>query len=223
MKLSKDTLEILKNFSQINPNLVVQPGNRIRSVTADQTLLADAEVEEEFPVKVCIYNLTNFISILSLYKEPDIDFSDKYMTITEGRKKTKYFYASEGMVVAPPESEIKLPEVTVKVKLTWNDLSSTMKAAGIYSFETVAFVGDGEKVYIQAIDPEKTNSSTDTFGVELGETNDVFKLVIKIANLRLMNRDYEVEISPAGLCSLKNENVTYFVPFEAKDSKYERK
>lgn len=222
MKLSSTTIDILKNYSMINPSLLIKPGNQLRTMTPQRTILADAVVEEEFPQTVRIYNLSALLSIMSLFKEPDFDFQEKLVTISEGNRKTDFYYAEEGMIVEPREDAIELGDATVEVVVPWSDLSSVIKAAGAFQFQTIALIGEEGKVFLRAIDPERKNRATDTFGVEVGHTNDTFQQVIDIETLKLMQGDYTIRLSPRGLASFTNDNMVYFVPIKANESNYTR-
>ena len=81
MQLSNDTVEVLKNFSTINPNLVIEPGQKVKTISESKTVMASAEIVEDFPEQVGIYDLNEFLSVLNLVETPDVDFKGKFMNI----------------------------------------------------------------------------------------------------------------------------------------------
>ena len=110
MNLSDNTLGILKNFAGINNSILVKKGNQLRTISVAKNILAEAEIPEDFPRDVAIYDLNQFLNGLSLHQDPDLDFSEEtYLTIREGRRKVKYFFADPQVIIAPPEKEISLP------------------------------------------------------------------------------------------------------------------
>ena len=110
MNLSDNTLGILKNFAGINNSILVKKGNQLRTISVAKNILAEAEIPEDFPRDVAIYDLNQFLNGLSLHQDPDLDFSEEtYLTISEGRRKVKYFFADPQVIIAPPEKEISLP------------------------------------------------------------------------------------------------------------------
>ena len=216
MKFSNETLSVLKSFTAINKSILMKPGNVLKTITPEKTLIAIAEVPDEIPSEACVYDLSRFLSILSLYNDPDVEFGDKYFIISEGKRRTKYVYADISMIHTPPEKDINIPSEDVVVDVTESDLSSVLKAAGVLQFTEIAFVGESGKCYLKAID--SANDNADDFGVEIGDTDDEFKVIIKTDNLKLMPMDYEVTICSKGISEFKGDNVTYFVAIDSKST-----
>lgn len=220
MKFSDRTLTILKSFATINKSIIMKPGKVLKTVTPEKTLIAIASIEDEIPSEAVIYDLSRFLSIMSLHQDPDVQFNDKFFTISEGsKKKTKYVYADQSMVISPPERELQIPSEDVKVSVEWNDMQSVLKAAGVLQFEEIAFVGEDGKCFLRAIDSK--NPSADAFGVEIGTTEDSFTIIIKTDNLKLLPQDYEVTLCAKGISYFKGDDVSYYVGIDSK-SKYEK-
>lgn len=209
MQFSDRTLTILKSFSTINKSILMRPGNVLKTVTPEKTLIAIATLPDEIPSEACIYDLSRFLSIHGLYENPDVDFKDNHFVISEGKSKTKYVFADVSMIHAPADRDIKFPNPDVQIDVTWAVMDSVLKAAGVLKFEQIAFVGEDGKCYLRAVD--NSNSTSDTFGVEIGETNDTFKIIIKKENLKLLAQDYHVSLSTKGLAEFKGSDVTYYI------------
>ena len=216
MKFSNETLTVLKSFTQINKSILMKGGNVLKTITPEKTLIAIADIPDEIPSDACVYDLSRFLSILSLYNDPDVEFFDKYFIISEGKRRTKYVYADLSMIHTPPEKDITIPSADVQVSVTNGDLSSVLKAAGVLQFSEIAFVGEGGKCCLKAID--SANDNADDFGVEIGETDDTFKIIIKTDNLKLMPLDYEVTLCSKGISEFKGEGVTYYVAIDSKST-----
>ena len=219
MKLSTETVNILKNFSMINQSIVLNEGNEIKTISPQKTVMAIATVDDNFPVRAGIYNLPRFLSVCAMHENPELEFGNSSVIITEGRSKTKYVYADSSMIITPPDKEINLPSVDVSVTLSADNLSKVHKATSVLQLPEIAFVGEEGICYLRAID--SSNPSADSFGVELGETNDTFTLIIKTENLQIMPIDYEVELSSKGISRFSGKNVKYFIAIESK-STYEK-
>ena len=216
MKFSERTLTILKSFSTINKSILMKEGNVLKTVTPEKTLVATATIPDQIPSQACVYDLSRFLSILSLYNDPDVEFEDKYFMIKDGKRKTKYVYADISMIHAAPEKDIQLPSLDVVVDVSWDDLQSVIKAAGVLQFSEVAFVGTEGKIWLKAIDSNNANS--DDYGVEIGTTSDEFKIIIKTDNLKLLPQDYKVSLCAKGISEFKGEDVTYFVAIDTKST-----
>ena len=110
MKLSDNAIAILKNFAGINNSILVKEGNKLRTISVAKNILAEAEIKEEFPRDFAIYDLNQFLNGLSLHQDPDLDFQqDTYLSIKEGKRRVKYFFADPNVIIAPPEKDITLP------------------------------------------------------------------------------------------------------------------
>jgi hypothetical protein len=214
MKLSEKTLTILKSFASINKSIVLKPGKTLRTITPEKTLMAIAHIDDEIEGKACIYDLSRFLSIHGLYNSPELTFNENHFVISEGKKKTKYMFADISMVHTPPDKEIKIPSEDVSVNISWSDLDSVIKAAGVLQFSEIAFVGEGGTCYLRAINSE--DPTADTFGVEVGETKDEFKIIIKTDNLKLLKRDYNVTLCAKGISRFAAEDVSYFIGIDSK-------
>ena len=63
MKLSEQTVNILKNFSDINQNILVKSGNQLQTMSTMKNILGTAEVSETFPRDFGIYDLNEFLGV----------------------------------------------------------------------------------------------------------------------------------------------------------------
>jgi hypothetical protein len=217
MKFSESTIAVLKNFSAINPSIMLKPGNEIKTMNAHSTVIGMAKIEDEIPSTAYIYDLSRFLSAYSLYKEPSLEFGEKYFIISEGRSKTKYAYADASMIIAPPDKAIKIPSTDVQISLEWSDIQSVLKASGVLGLPEIAFVGEDGKCFLRAID--SSNPTADTFGVEIGETNDTFCLIISTEKMKLIPKKYNVVLSSAGISKFESEDgLTYYIAIESKST-----
>ena len=112
MKLSDQTLTILKNFAGINNSILVKKGLQLRTISVAKNILAEARIEEEFPRDFAIYDLNQFLNGLGLHQDPELDFKEEsYLDIREGKRRVKYFFADPAVIISPPEKNIDLPSL----------------------------------------------------------------------------------------------------------------
>ncbi|MFA7407639.1 MAG: hypothetical protein WCY93_07355 [Anaerolineaceae bacterium] len=214
MKFSKETLTVLKNFSTINQSILFKEGSEIKTISPQKTVMASANITEDIPSQAGIYDLARFLSVHSLFENPDIEFGDKFLTIQEGKRKTKYTYADPSMMILPPEKEVKIPSIDVEVDVSSSDIDSVMKAASSLRLPEIAFIGREGTCYLAAVD--SGNPSSDTFEVELGDTEDDFQLIIKLENLNVLPSDYKVGLCSKGISKFTSDTATYFIAIESK-------
>lgn len=218
MKLSNATLEVLENFSTINPNIIVRPGKQLRTISASKAVFAIADLEDEFEQQFAIHDLRKFIGCLSLFDEPELEFNDKFVNISEGEQELTYYYADAEHITGAPEKNIKLPSEDVKFTLSGKDYQKIVKAMAVAGLANIAVVGDGKKLMLKALDPEgKVN---DAFTINIGDTKVKFKAVFRAENLKIVPGDYEVTICSKGIASFVGEKIQYFIASEEKFSKF---
>jgi hypothetical protein len=213
MKINNKTLNILKNFATINPSIIVKPGNILKTISSSKTILARAEVPDTFEYPFAIYNLSQFIGCISMFTDPDLDFDESSVTISDGKNKIVYHYADSSIILAPPDKDINIPSVDAEFKISATDIPSVAKALSILELTEIAFVGDGDNIFIQAIDSK--NPSSNQYSVKVGATDKVFKAIFKPDNLKMVPDDYVVTLSSKGLSKFVGTEATYYVAIEA--------
>tara|TARA_A100000164_G_scaffold167646_1_gene148811 strand:+ start:619 stop:1287 length:669 start_codon:yes stop_codon:yes gene_type:complete len=221
MKLSKSTLDILKNFSNINQSICFKEGTELSTLSIQKNILSRANVEEKFPKSFAIYDLSEFLSGLTLFEDPEFSFdNDNYVIIKDRKNSSRYFFADPSTIVTPPENKVELPSKDVCFTVAWSDISNVIKAAAIYQIEDLAVVGDGSKIKLVVRD--KKNDTSNSYAVDVGTTDKSFSFNFKVENLKLLPGDYQVVISKqnASLFRDANRDLEYLIALEP-DSKYE--
>ena len=221
MNLSDNTLGILKNFAGINNSILVKEGNQLRTISVMKNILAEAEIPEDFPRQFGIYDLNQFLNGLSLHSDPNLDFSEQsYLTISEGRRKVKYFFADPQVIIAPPEKEITLPTEDVCFQLESITLEKLLKAAAVYQLPDLCAVS--ENGTIKLVVHDKKNDTSNEFAIVVGETDRTFSFNFKIENIKIIPGAYDVVISSKLLSRFVNNklNLTYYIALEP-DSTFE--
>lgn len=219
MKLSNETLTVLKNFASINPGIEFKSDKRLSTISATKTILARAGIKEEFPADFCIYDLNQFLSVQSLYKDGEIDFDDKNVFFKTGRKKLTYRKTQKTSIVIPPEKDLVLDTVDVSFTLKEDELASLLKTASILQSPNIAFTSDGEKIYAVTCDAKDDSAHTDSTEVADGNGKK-FKALFLTENFKMIAGTYEVQLCSRGLSYFKNtkEDMQYWIAIEAKDS-----
>ena len=170
MKLSKGTLDILKNFSNINPSITFKEGQELSTLSIQRNILSRAVVEEKFPKDFAIYDLGEFLSGLSLFDNPDFDFAnDNYVVIKDKKCQSRYFFADPSTITQPPENRAEIPSKDVCFIVGWNDLNNLIRAASIYSVTDLAVVGDGSVINLVVRD--KKNDTSNNYSVTVSYTH----------------------------------------------------
>ena len=215
MNLSDNTVNILKNFAGINNSILVKQGNQLRTISVAKNILAEAEIPEDFPRDVAIYDLNQFLNGLSLHQDPDLDFTEEtYLTIREGRRKVKYFFADPQVIIAPPEKDITLPTEDICFQLESVTLEKLLKASAVYQLPDLSAVSENGS--IKLIVHDKKNDTSNEFAIIVGETDREFSFNFKIENIKIIPGAYDVVISSKLLSRFVNSNLnlTYYIALE---------
>jgi len=219
MKISNDTRDVLKNFSTINSGIRVKEGNRLETISNMKNILAVATVSEEFPKNFSIYNLPEFLGATSLMEDPDFQFGDSSLEIVDPNSKMAYYYASEGMVIAP-DKMITMPDAEVSFDVSSSLLSDLNKAASVLGVNDLILKSDGTTMTLLVTDKKNTTSNSFSRTVGTGDGTP-FTFNFKIDNLKVLEGNYAVSVSSKGISHFNNKDIEleYFIALEP-DSKY---
>jgi hypothetical protein len=221
MKLSDQTLEVLKNFSDINTNILVKPGSELSTISTMKNILAKATITESFDKQFAVYDLSELLGIVSAIEKPDVDISnEKFMTIgsTGSKSKAKYYYSDES-VVTSPQKDVVMPDADVNFQLKDEILSKLLKMAAIMKLPDLSLVGKkGQDVILKVHDKKNSANSYEEFvGTEASAD---FTFNFKIENLKIIPGDYDVAVSSKSISHFKNKvkPIEYWIALEP-DSK----
>jgi len=216
MNVTSDTISVLKNFSDINQNILVKPGNKIQTISTMKNILAEAEVSEKFESEFAIYDLPEFLRSVELFDKPDLKFNGgAYVNIAESNtnQSIKYFFADKSVIVAPTKG-INMPDKHVTFTLKKDAFTKLMKGVTTLNLPDVAVKGDGKK--IKLVGTDKKNKSSNEYSVDVGETDKKFTAFFKTENFKQIVDDYDVAISKAKISHFVNRNkpVQYWIALE---------
>ncbi len=224
MIISDETLNVLKNFASINPNLVFKPGQKLKTISEAKTILSSADIVEDFPVEFGVYDLNEFLAVYNLIESPELEFEDKSVLIKNSagsRQQVRYYY-SQPEILTTPQKDIQMPEPEVGVNMSEDVLSQIRKAAAVLGHTEMSIKGEDGVVTASVIDGK--DSTSNSFLIELDRDNSCkndFNFVVSIPNLKLLPGDYFVSISSKLISNWTNANypVEYFIALE-KSSTY---
>ena len=182
MKLSKETVGLFKNFAGINSNLLLKNGNKLATISAQKNVMADATVSESFP-DFGIYDLNEFLGAMSLFEDPELEFQDKFVSISQGSMKIKFF-AADASVLTAPQKAITFPEAEISFNISSAMLNMIQKTASVLRAADVSIVGDGSNITVVVGD--KKNASGNSFSESVGSTDKTFKVNLKVENLKML-------------------------------------
>ena len=224
MNLSNDTLNVLKNFASINPNIVFQPGQKLKTISESKTIMAQADIVEDMPKEFGIYDLNEFLSVFNLIENPGLEFEDKSVLVStaEGgsqisnNQKVRYYF-SETDILTSPSKDIQMPSSELGVNLSEDILNQIRKAAAVLGHTELSLNGTNGLVTASVVNTQ--DSTSNSYTIELDKDNSCkndFNFIVSIPNLKLLPGDYFVSISSKLISNWTNSNypVDYFIALE---------
>jgi hypothetical protein len=215
MNLTSDTVAILKNFSDINQNILVKPGNKIQTISTLKNILAEAEITEKFDQEFAIYDLPEFLRAIDLFDKSDLNFNGGQNLVikdSNSKQSIKYFFADKSVVVAPTKS-INMPDKFITFTLSKDNLAKLMRGVNTLNLPDIVVKGDGKTLSIVAID-KKTPSND--YSISLGDTDKTFTAYFKTENMKMIPDDYDVAISQQKISHFisKGKPIQYWIAIE---------
>ncbi len=213
MNLSSDTVSVLKNFSDINQNILVKPGNKIQTISTMKNILAEAEVSEKFENEFAIYDLPEFLRSVELFEKPDLKYNTGFVNISQQKQSIKYFFADKSVIVSPTKG-INMPDKFVTFTITKDNFARLMKGTTTLNLPDVAVKGDGK--IIKMIATDKKNKSSNAYSIDVGETDKTFTAYFRTENFKQLVDDYDVALSKAKISHFVNRNkpIQYWIALE---------
>lgn len=219
MKLSDNTLTVLKNFGSINSGLFFKKGKVLRTVSNGKNILAKATIPDEIPSDFGIYDINEFLSVVSLHKndlELEFDSKDIIISALKGRSKTNYRSCEQTMIVSPPEKELQMPDPEISISLSDSDFKLILDSANVLGSPHIAIESDGSVVKIITFDA--TNNAAHTQSLELDvKTKEKYRMIFKTENIqKVLSGAYDLKVSSKGIAHFKNTKfpIEYFITTE---------
>lgn len=205
LKISKQTIDILKNLASVNQNIMFREGKTLMTRSVARNLFVSATTDTEFPQDFGIYNLSEFLGVVSLFSDPELTFGETNVTVSQGKNRVKYNYAS-AEILSFPDKAINPPEVLVEFQLTEENLKSLLKAGAVMSGTELKIVGNGETITCITHNPD--NEASNTFSIDVGTTTETFSVLIKLENLKMVTGSYKVGLAKR-LTKFENTQIDY--------------
>lgn len=219
MKLSERTLTVLKNFAAVNSGVVIRKGKVQKTISPERSILVEATLDDEFPVEFGIYDLNQFLGLITTLKNPDLTFSKEEVVLNDGRMSFNYRSSAPSLIITPPDKELTLKQVDVAFDLTNADLSILLKTASMTSLPNLTVKSKNGEIGIQT--HERANDSSNFGYMKIADAQEGLKDFVasfKTENLKLIPDEYHVEIQVPAFAKFVNvkEDLTYFIALETK-------
>lgn len=222
IKLSQETLKILNSFKTINSNLRVPGGNVLKTLTPSGSIISIAKIKETLP-EFNMEDLVQFMNILSLFgEEPEIEIFDTYLTVQDGFRSTKIKHGAINdlnpifKTLDRFDKIFDYDEYDVNFFLPYKDYSTVLKAASFVKSDKIFLETEKGKLFLLTATMNSKKELQNDFRVEIELEKPLaveFRISLEIANLLIINGDYNVYISEKGFTKFSHNdvNITYFI------------
>lgn len=220
IQLSKTTLSVLKNFATLNSNILIKPGNTIKTITPSKNGMAEAKIEETFDNSFGIWDLNKFLGVISLFSNPALEFEDKFVTIkSPNGSRVKYFYSEPKLLTVPTKS-INMPSTVVSISLTEKMFIDLQKASAVMQLPDLSITNENNKVF--ALISDLQDPTSNNYRIEVGETksSSSFSLNFKMENIKILPGDYDINFAKniVGQFTNKNIDLKYWFAMETSST-----
>lgn len=218
MQISEDTINILKNFASINPSIRLQKGNVIKTCSIASNVMAVSAVNDSFPRECHIYDLNQFLGMMSFFENPNIDFKDKLLTVSErGKKDTpqklRLMYTDENNIVFPPDKDLPVTN-PIKFNISEEQYTKIINSAPMLKVSNI--VVRGKNGILSVVSTDANNPTSNEFGFEINKTEHEFEFVFKAENFKFVPGDYKAQIShETNTAYFKGTIAEYWIAVEA--------
>lgn len=223
MKFSNETLTILKNFSEINEGIHFKKGNVLATFHPNKYVLAEASIGETLPKDFALTKLNKFLSVTTLFGEPELDFKNDRILVSKDNRSVNYVYAHPDMVLDPGDRPDKYRKQTLQGKIasaniSQSDMKAIKQAAAMLGLPDIQLKGSKNKLTLIATDTSDNSSSN--FNIELdAEVDTDFEAVLSVEHLKVIDGDYELVCHPKlAYFKMKELPVEYWIAFRQDNS-----
>ena len=218
MKLSDHTLKVLKNFSTINPSIFIRAGSMLATQSIAGNIVAEAQIEEQFPIDFALYDLVEFLNTLKLFNSPLLDFrngEDNFIYICEEDNldfKVRYTFAQEDLLVYPKRRPV-IGNLDVMFDLSLVTLDSITKASNVMQLPFMMVIPDKkDSITIEVTDIK--NPSSNKFSISIAGSapqDKKFKLIFRMDTFKMLPNNYNVGISGNQIASFESDSIDYYI------------
>ena len=217
MKLSENTLAVLKNFASINSGVVLAAGTAQRTISPEKSILVEATLDDDIPTQFGIYDLNQFLGNLTTLRNPELTFGKEGVVLDDGELSFEYRACSANLIITPPEKELILKSVDVTFFLPNDTLQKLIKVATMNGLPNLSVVGKNGELLLKI--HERANDTSNSGTIKIGEyAGQDFTASFKTDNLKLLPNDYNVEIQKGAFAKFENaaKTLKYFIALETK-------
>lgn len=194
MKPSKNLIDILKNCNTINSGIKFKKGNVLNTIAISDFTILEVTLNDEDVIKneFGVYDLSEFLNTLALFKNPELKFKDSYFEIIEEEQKVRYGYAYESTIHSIDESpSFEGQENQGSFRLEKFQLEKLLQASKVLKLKHLGISKKG----IRTFNYSQSGTEGNEFWIKMDiNTDSKQELVVDIDNLKIIPASYDVKL-----------------------------
>lgn len=204
MKISEDTLKMLKWMASVNGGIKIDPGNELYSKAESQAMACKCVIHETFEQSFVTTNLAKFLSLVDLVDDPDFEFQEDSVIITsgDGKNKIRFLQSNPALVSQSNKIPKDQPDVAIEFTLAAADLQKVFNSAKVLCVSDITLHTKNGSIFM-TVSNKSMNSSSDYVDIKVGDAKDPdleVSFAFKKQNLKLMlEYNYNVTVYNVGL------------------------
>jgi len=213
--MKKQTIDILKNFATINNSILIKKGSKLETVSGEKNILASVTVDDVFPVEHAIYSLSEFLSVLSLLNNPELEYGNNAVSLRSGKTVVKYVYSSPAAIQSAPDIDlsVKDSDLLVSFDLASEQLAQVIKASSVMQLPDLSI---SEKRLTVFNKKNKTGSDYHLIPESLHGSSGS-SLGVSVSLLKMLPGNYSVRVSQK-VIEFRSKDIPTLVYFVAVES-----
>lgn len=193
MKLSEKTLAILNNFSKHNNSILFYPGKELKGLSKEKTIYLTATLDEEIPNKFALSELKEFLQVINLLKNADLDFLEDRIVISNNTNSVVFRHALTGVVNDIYQEKITLKEPAFEVSLPLEQVKNIVKMSRALQVQDIKVVS-GDPGLLTLCDVKGSHSHS--FTVNADKAIDAPLFSFNISSADFLEMDYTISYHP---------------------------
>lgn len=224
MKLSKHTIEILRNFSLIYQSLVVKEPKYLITTSENLSVTAVSAIEENLP-NFAIFRVQDFLNSINLFdniEDVDFEFKEKWIQIKSGKNRIKFITTHPTLIknsgdIKTSKDYLEFNKFSSGFTITWSNIQRIKKAASILfsnvNTNLTTILLKIKSVNGKAIINLETNEDFLQNNYELIIDNvegDNIDIKLPVSSLLLFKGDYKVQIFEKRMAKFSHTDLDLF-------------
>ena len=199
MRLSDTTTKVLKNFASINPSILLNEGQTIRTISPQKNVMAQAVTDEPITDSMCLYDINQFLNIAESIDDCviNVNASKAILSNPQNTQNSTVFFADPSVIVTPPEKNINVKNEQFTFNLSDKELVKILRMASLCNAEELILQQRNDGTVLCKV-TNTANPTSNDFSLVVEATNSTgeteLPATLEVTKLNFIKDTYEVHV-----------------------------